>query len=102
MTEIEVVENKVFMLIKYNFSDYTFVRNRIINIYSKCRDLEDSIKVFNWMSQRNSVSWNSLIASFVLCGLAPRHYKCIITKVVFDKHEYFVLHNLNLCHVSYT
>ncbi|XP_075672349.1 pentatricopeptide repeat-containing protein At3g05340 isoform X1 [Castanea sativa] len=56
------------LVIKKNFSDNTFVINGLINMYSKCGDLEDSIKVFHLMSQRNSVSWNSLIAAFARHG----------------------------------
>nr|POE90431.1 pentatricopeptide repeat-containing protein [Quercus suber] len=56
------------LVIKKNFSNNTFVINGLINMYSKCGDLEDSIKVFHRMSQRNSVSWNSLIAAFARHG----------------------------------
>ncbi|KAM7481371.1 hypothetical protein LguiB_005954 [Lonicera macranthoides] len=32
-------------------------------MYSKCGDLEESVKVFDRMPQRNSISWNSIIAA---------------------------------------
>ncbi|KAL6324068.1 hypothetical protein AAG906_006339 [Vitis piasezkii] len=35
-------------------------------------DLEDSIKIFCWMPQRNSVSWNSMIAAFARHGNGSR------------------------------
>ncbi|KAK9137287.1 hypothetical protein Sjap_007881 [Stephania japonica] len=56
------------MVIKKNFSSNPFVCNGLINMYSKCGDLEESIKIFNGMSQRNSVSWNSMIAAFARHG----------------------------------
>nr|POE90783.1 mannosylglycoprotein endo-beta-mannosidase [Quercus suber] len=63
-------EDTIIRLVHYsdNYFSLELPWNGIINICSKCGDLEDPIKVFSWMSQRNSVSWNSLIASFVLVG----------------------------------
>jgi len=55
-------------VIKKSFSNNTFVSNGLINMYSKCGDLKDSVKVFSQMPQRNSVSWNSLIAAFARHG----------------------------------
>ncbi|KAG6702122.1 hypothetical protein I3842_07G018600 [Carya illinoinensis] len=54
--------------IKKNFCCNIFVSNGLINMYSKCGDLEDSVKVFTQMPKRNSVSWNSLIAAFARHG----------------------------------
>ncbi|KAJ0979813.1 hypothetical protein J5N97_015287 [Dioscorea zingiberensis] len=45
-----------------------FVCNGLINMYSKCGELCESLKVFKLMIQRNSVSWNSLIAAFARHG----------------------------------
>ncbi|KAK9139768.1 hypothetical protein Scep_009449 [Stephania cephalantha] len=56
------------IVIKKNFSSNTFVCNGLINMYSKCGDSEESIQIFNGMSQRNSVSWNSMIAAFARHG----------------------------------
>ncbi|KAK8545993.1 hypothetical protein V6N13_067234 [Hibiscus sabdariffa] len=50
--------------IKRSFGFNSYVSNGLINMYSKCGDLEESAKVFARMSQRNTVSWNSLIAAF--------------------------------------
>ena len=41
------------LVIKKSFSDNTFVSNGLVNMYSKCWDMEDSIKVFSQMSQTN-------------------------------------------------
>ncbi|ESQ49539.1 hypothetical protein EUTSA_v10020234mg [Eutrema salsugineum] len=56
------------LVIKRRFSDNTFVNNGLINMYSKCGDLTDSLSVFRRMSKRNYVSWNSMIASFARHG----------------------------------
>ncbi|KAL1831944.1 hypothetical protein ACET3Z_001595 [Daucus carota] len=56
------------LIIKKNFDANIFVSNGLINMYSKCGDLEESIKVFNQMPQRNSITWNSMIAAFARHG----------------------------------
>lgn len=56
------------LTIKKSFGPNPFVSNGLINMYSKCGDLEESVKVFNRMPQRNSISWNSIIAAFARHG----------------------------------
>ncbi|KAK1584279.1 hypothetical protein Q3G72_031499 [Acer saccharum] len=57
------------LIIKRSFTANPFVSNGLINLYSKCGDLEESIKVFSRMPNRNSISWNSMIAAFARHGL---------------------------------
>ncbi|PON76405.1 DYW domain containing protein [Parasponia andersonii] len=56
------------LVIKNNFSYNPYVGNGLINMYSKCGELKESINVFNEMPQRNSISWNSMIAAFARHG----------------------------------
>ncbi|KAF8392451.1 hypothetical protein HHK36_022793 [Tetracentron sinense] len=63
------------LVIKRRFSSNPFVSNGLINMYSKCGDLGESIKVFNRMPLRNSVSWNSMIAAFARHGNGSRALK---------------------------
>ncbi|XP_057719170.1 pentatricopeptide repeat-containing protein At3g05340-like [Arachis stenosperma] len=56
------------LVIKKNFIQNPFVSNGLVNMYSKCGDLNDSLQVFHRMSQKNSVSWNSIIAAFARHG----------------------------------
>ncbi|KAB2630169.1 pentatricopeptide repeat-containing protein [Pyrus ussuriensis x Pyrus communis] len=56
------------LIVKKNFGSNSFVGNGLINMYSKCGELEDSVKVFSRMPQRNSISWNSMIAAFARHG----------------------------------
>ncbi|WZY78450.1 hypothetical protein YC2023_024834 [Brassica napus] len=74
-----------FLVIKRGFSGNTFVNNRLINMYSKCGDVDDSLSVFRRMSERNYVSWNSMIASFARHGhrlAALKLYKEMISQDV--------------------
>ncbi|XP_038998900.1 LOW QUALITY PROTEIN: pentatricopeptide repeat-containing protein At3g05340-like [Hibiscus syriacus] len=61
--------------IKRSFGFNSYVSNGLINMYSKCGDLEESAKVFTRMSQRNSISWNSMIAAFARHGDGCRALK---------------------------
>ncbi|ONK68258.1 uncharacterized protein A4U43_C05F9370 [Asparagus officinalis] len=55
-------------VIKKGLGNNVFVCNGLINMYSKCGELRDSIKIFDSMVQRNAVSWNSMIAAFARHG----------------------------------
>lgn len=56
------------LVIKRNFGSNPFVGNGLINMYSKCGELQESTKVFSRMPWRNAVSWNSMIAAFARHG----------------------------------
>ncbi|XP_042497930.1 pentatricopeptide repeat-containing protein At3g05340-like [Macadamia integrifolia] len=56
------------LVIKKNFEVNAFVSNGLINMYSKCGNLEESVKVFHQMVHRNSVSWNSMIVALARHG----------------------------------
>ncbi|XP_057490944.1 pentatricopeptide repeat-containing protein At1g19720-like [Actinidia eriantha] len=52
-------------LIKNNFESNIFVSSALVDTYGKCRDLSSAAKVFWNIEDRNTVSWNSLIAGHV-------------------------------------
>ncbi|XP_023747612.1 pentatricopeptide repeat-containing protein At3g05340 [Lactuca sativa] len=52
------------LIIKKGFFSNPFVGNGLINMYSKCGELEESIKVFETIPEMTTVSWNSMIAAF--------------------------------------
>ncbi|KAG9152200.1 hypothetical protein Leryth_016393 [Lithospermum erythrorhizon] len=45
-----------------------FISNGLISMYSKCGELEDSVRIFHMMPLRNSISWNSIISAFARHG----------------------------------
>jgi len=45
-----------------------FVYNALVDMYSKCGDLETARQVFDEMPQRDVVSWNALIAGYAHSG----------------------------------
>nr|XP_043622169.1 pentatricopeptide repeat-containing protein At3g05340 [Erigeron canadensis] len=58
------------LVVKKGFGSNQFVSNGLINMYSKCGELEESIKFFEKMVSKNSVSWNSMIAAYARHGNA--------------------------------
>lgn len=67
-TSLSLGEQIHSLIIKQRFTSNPFVNNGLINMYSKCGELNESVKVFNRMPQKNSVSWNSMIAAFARHG----------------------------------
>lgn len=56
------------LIIKMGFSSFIFVVNAILDFYSKCGLLEDTLEIFKQMDEHNVISWNSLISGFVSSG----------------------------------
>ena len=58
------------MAMKSKFpSNLISVNNALISMYSKCGNLKDAQKLFNRMSEQNTVSFNSMIAGYAMHGL---------------------------------
>ncbi|XP_077217125.1 pentatricopeptide repeat (PPR) superfamily protein [Tasmannia lanceolata] len=53
-------------VVKYGLLSDLAVGNASISMYSKCGNMEDAIKIFNLMPERDIVSWNTLIAGHLL------------------------------------
>ncbi|KAJ4964366.1 hypothetical protein NE237_024305 [Protea cynaroides] len=47
------------------FSCDLFIGNSLIDMYSKCNDVDSAFKMFCEIPQRNIVSWNSVLSGFV-------------------------------------
>ncbi|KAG7023269.1 Pentatricopeptide repeat-containing protein, partial [Cucurbita argyrosperma subsp. argyrosperma] len=52
------------MAVKMGFIMDLFVGNAMISLYGKCGLVDEAIKVFDKMPERNLISWNSLICGF--------------------------------------
>lgn len=55
--------------IKKGFESDVYIGNALMDMYCKCRSLEDAREVFERLPTRDVVSWNVLIAGYVQHGL---------------------------------
>eukprot|EP01018_Ginkgo_biloba_P030281 Gb_21430 [translate_table: standard] len=55
-------------IIRNGFESVVFVCNALIDMYAKCGSIELARQLFNKMSQRNKVSWTTMIAGYGMHG----------------------------------
>eukprot|EP01018_Ginkgo_biloba_P026111 Gb_25739 [translate_table: standard] len=61
-------------VIRSGFDSYVFVGSALIDMYSKCGSIEDASQVFDNMSERDVVSWSTMISGYVQNG---RSYEAV-------------------------
>ncbi|KAK9267425.1 hypothetical protein L1049_009851 [Liquidambar formosana] len=59
-------------LLRLGFGSYNTVVNSLIAFYFKCRRIESARKLFDELSDRDVISWNSMISGYVSNGLAEK------------------------------
>lgn len=55
-------------VVKMGFHDNVYAASALLDMYAKCGRVEDADKVFGYMKERNTVSWNALIGGFAEMG----------------------------------
>ncbi|XP_019096661.1 PREDICTED: pentatricopeptide repeat-containing protein At3g09040, mitochondrial [Camelina sativa] len=53
------------VIIKKKLTENLFVGNALVDMYAKCGALEDARQIFERMCDRDNVSWNTIIGSYV-------------------------------------
>ncbi|KAJ7539561.1 hypothetical protein O6H91_11G100200 [Diphasiastrum complanatum] len=53
----------------------SFVASSLIDMYGKCGNIKEAVRVFNNMPVRTLVSWNAMIVSFVKCRQAKNAFE---------------------------
>ncbi|KAK4854955.1 hypothetical protein QYF36_002727 [Acer negundo] len=56
------------LVVKSSFGDDVFILNSLIHFYASCGDLDLAYRVFVRISEKDVVSWNSMISGFVQGG----------------------------------
>jgi pentatricopeptide repeat protein len=57
-------------IIQNGLGSDVFVANSLIDMYSKCGVIDDAQKVFNKMTTRDVVAWNTMLGGYAMHGLA--------------------------------
>lgn len=55
-------------IIKSGFESDVFVGNALVDMYAKCRGMDDAHKVFDIISTQDDYVWSALIAGYTRCG----------------------------------
>ncbi|XP_058086193.1 pentatricopeptide repeat-containing protein At4g25270, chloroplastic [Magnolia sinica] len=56
-------------IVRSGFADDPFVLNALIDMYAKCGDIVGARKVFDTISHRDMISWNSMLVGYARHGL---------------------------------
>ncbi|XP_058194188.1 putative pentatricopeptide repeat-containing protein At5g13230, mitochondrial [Rhododendron vialii] len=59
-------------VLKVGFDSNVFVSNALIDVYSKCGKMDNSVDLFVESTNRNEVTWNTLIVGYVQLGDAKK------------------------------
>uniref|UniRef100_J3MBW9 Pentatricopeptide repeat-containing protein n=1 Tax=Oryza brachyantha TaxID=4533 RepID=J3MBW9_ORYBR len=54
--------------VKYAFMSDIYVNTALLNLYNKCADLLSAQRIFNDMTDRNSVTWSAMIGGYGMQG----------------------------------
>jgi len=65
---LEVGRNIHEQIVQSGYESDVFVGSSLVDMYTKCGNIEDAWKVFNRMPTRTVVSWNAMILGHVKCG----------------------------------
>ncbi|KAL2318288.1 hypothetical protein Fmac_032164 [Flemingia macrophylla] len=66
------------MVISNGFQSNLFAMTAVVNLYAKCRQIEDAHKMFDRMPQRDLVCWNTLVAGYAQNGFARRAVQLVL------------------------
>lgn len=63
-------------ILRHGLSSETSLGNALVTMYSKCGSLEGSLRVFNAMAERDTISWNALISAYSQHGQGEEAVCC--------------------------
>ncbi|CAD6337101.1 unnamed protein product [Miscanthus lutarioriparius] len=58
------------LVIKLGYESELFVGNALMDLYAKCRNMENSLEIFTSLWNANEVSWNTIIVGYCQSGFA--------------------------------
>ncbi|KAL3839619.1 hypothetical protein ACJIZ3_024210 [Penstemon smallii] len=64
-SRIELAHQLHALVLKYDLMDDTTIRNSLLTCYGKCGEMDACETIFSSMSERDDVSWNSMISGYI-------------------------------------
>lgn len=65
LKDVELGKMAHAQIVKSGFSEQVILNTSLLNMYAKCGEIEESVRVFNGMCEHNQVSWNAMISGYV-------------------------------------
>ncbi|KAK7359599.1 hypothetical protein VNO77_01560 [Canavalia gladiata] len=81
LDSIELGEMVHAQIVVRGYLMHTVVTTSLLNMYAKLGESENSVKVFNIMTEPNVVSWNAMISGFNSNGLHLQAFDCFINMI---------------------
>ncbi|KAK7276688.1 hypothetical protein RIF29_17832 [Crotalaria pallida] len=63
-------------ILRHKFSSEIILGNALVTMYAKCGSLDMSLRVFNSMLERDTISWNALISAYAQHGQGKEAVSC--------------------------
>ena len=63
-------------ILRHGFSSEVSLGNALVTMYTKCGSLDNSLRVFNAMVERDTISWNALISAYAQHGQGKEAVCC--------------------------
>ncbi|RWV96977.1 hypothetical protein GW17_00040265 [Ensete ventricosum] len=73
-------------LIASGFGSNVFAMTAVVNMYAKCRRIEEARRMFDRMPDRDLVAWNAIVAGYAQNGMAERALEMVI-RLQKDGHK---------------
>lgn len=84
------------VVFKTGMQSNVFISNHILNMYAKCGNINFAHQVFDEMSERNLVSWSSIISGYYQTG-KPLMAVEVFSQMQLEPNEYIFASAISAC-----